>query len=199
MLALLQDHGCHAPMNTTDNNRLCSIFTFSSCTFMQTVNWCFGGASSETSSLIRGYYYYYSGSRSAFLCVGSALCTMFLSKLSSTRIRKHALPDLTLAKSIDNWHPGVLRVLHYHPDVVAIAYDPTLGLVAAGTQIGRHRVCAVCSGSSTGTTSGIIRIFGTPGVDVIIDLPEPVPVSILRISTSTRQLICVGESLPLRV
>lgn len=97
---------------------------------------------------------------------------MFFSKLSSTRTSE-AFSDLTITKDVGDWHPGILRVLNYHFDVVAIAFDPIFGLLASGT------------------SSGVIRVFGAPGVDVSLDLPEPLPVSFLRFSTSTRQLVCI--------
>lgn len=97
---------------------------------------------------------------------------MFFSRLSSTRQSK-AFSDLTVTKDVGDWDPGILRVLNYHFDVVAITFDPVFGLLASGT------------------SSGVIRIFGAPGVDVSLDLPEPLPVSFLRFSTSTRQLVCI--------
>lgn len=99
---------------------------------------------------------------------------MLFSKLTS-RHQSEAFSDLTTTKEVGDWHPNILRVLNFHFDVVTIAFDPTLGLL------------------SSGTSSGVIRIFGAPGVDVSLDLPEPLQVSFLRFSASTRQLVCIDE------
>ncbi|KAL4069845.1 lethal giant larvae like, C-terminal-domain-containing protein [Scleroderma yunnanense] len=101
---------------------------------------------------------------------------MFLSKVSLTRAHGSTspFPDLTTeARGIDDWRPGILRVLQYHHDVAAVAFDPVFSLLAIGTSF------------------GVIRIFGAPGVDVILDLPQRLRTLFLRFSTSTHQLVCI--------
>lgn len=46
-----------------------------------------------------------------------------------------------------------------------------------------------------GTSSGDIHVFGRPGVESEFKLPQPVDVRFLQFSTSTFNIVCLGERL----
>ncbi|KAF9245858.1 lethal giant larvae like, C-terminal-domain-containing protein [Melanogaster broomeanus] len=94
----------------------------------------------------------------------------------SIRAAKHVFPDLSLdVRDVDDWDTGVLRTFVYLLDASVVAVDPLTSLLAIGS------------------SHGTIRVFGAPGVDVTLDLPEPLRVQFLQFSVSTGQILSVDE------
>ncbi|KIJ66213.1 hypothetical protein HYDPIDRAFT_26582 [Hydnomerulius pinastri MD-312] len=92
------------------------------------------------------------------------------------RTTKHIFPDLSLRiRDVEDWDTGILRAINYTIDAVVIAFHPLASLLAVGT------------------STGVVRVFGAPGVDLTLNPPEPLRIQFLQFSTSTGQLICVDE------
>lgn len=120
-----------------------------------------------------------------------------------------AAPDhsFELRDTVD-WSVGCVRTLEQHADVVALAYDPVTSLLACGTCGPRQRLChqlaAECpltvlawmGCGGVGTTKGIVRVFGAPGVEMDVKLPQPASgqagVKFLQIACNVSKLLCIG-------
>ncbi|THH21204.1 hypothetical protein EW146_g293 [Bondarzewia mesenterica] len=74
-----------------------------------------------------------------------------------------------------DWNPGTLKALEYHLDVSAFAVDPVSSLIAIGT------------------LGGIIQIFGAPGVEARLTLPQLGPIKFLEFATNIYKLVCIDE------
>ncbi|KAF9225537.1 hypothetical protein BS17DRAFT_778739 [Gyrodon lividus] len=96
--------------------------------------------------------------------------------LSSIRASRHVFPDLSLGvRDVDDWDTGVLRTISYTLDASVVAFDPITSLLAVGT------------------SHGTIRVFGSPGVEATLGLPEPLRIQFLQFSASTGQVVSVDE------
>ncbi|KAK7695037.1 hypothetical protein QCA50_002225 [Cerrena zonata] len=74
-----------------------------------------------------------------------------------------------------DWKPGILRNLSHYIDVSSLAYEPIAGLLAIGT------------------SHGSIHIFGSPGVDIRLEVSERTKVKLLQFSPSALKLLCVDD------
>ncbi|KAF5385371.1 hypothetical protein D9615_001225 [Tricholomella constricta] len=75
----------------------------------------------------------------------------------------------------DDWKAGSLRTFEYPLNITTLATEPISGLLAIGT------------------AGGVVYIFGSPGVETRLSLPDPVGVRFLQFAPSTFQLACLGQ------
>lgn len=94
-------------------------------------------------------------------------------------LKRHShddLPDLSLELRDEiNWVPGTLRTTEYLLNITALAFEPIGKLLAVGT------------------SSGTIHIFGGPGVESKLTLPEPVSVKFLHFSALSFTILCMDS------
>ncbi|RDB29510.1 Uncharacterized protein C1F3.03 [Hypsizygus marmoreus] len=84
--------------------------------------------------------------------------------------------DLSLElRDPDDWRIGPLRTLDIPLNVTTMATEPISGLLAVGT------------------AGGVVYVFGGPGVETRLPLPESVGVKFLQFATSTFQLVCLDD------
>jgi syntaxin-binding protein 5 len=101
-------------------------------------------------------------------------------------------PDLsTELRDADDWIVGILRNLDYYLDICTIAIEPLAGLLAIGIIFGIF-ILIQLSNPFPGTSQGIVHIFGGPGVESKLLLPEPVRTRFLQFALSLYKLVCVG-------
>lgn len=90
----------------------------------------------------------------------------------------HVLADLSNdLRDETDWHPGSLKTLDFLLNISALAVEPVSGILAVGT------------------ADGFIHLFGGPGVQCKLSLPEPSTVRLLQFSSSTFGVVCVGASI----
>ncbi|KAF9270713.1 hypothetical protein L218DRAFT_1013731 [Marasmius fiardii PR-910] len=85
-------------------------------------------------------------------------------------------PVLDLSNDLHDetdWKPGPLRVFEYALEVTAIAVEPISGLLAVGTG------------------HGSIHLFGRPGVECKVLLPEAHKVTSLQLPSSAWKIVCL--------
>ncbi|KAF9486583.1 hypothetical protein BDN70DRAFT_846519 [Pholiota conissans] len=89
-----------------------------------------------------------------------------------------ALPDLsTDLQDEHDWKVGSLKIFDIPLNVATIAIEPISRLLAVGT------------------SEGTVHIFGRPGVECKIKLPQPSQVRFLQFAISTYNLVCLdGEN-----
>ncbi|KAH9486242.1 hypothetical protein JR316_0000306 [Psilocybe cubensis] len=92
------------------------------------------------------------------------------------------LPDLSpdLRDEFD-WKVGSLRSFDFPLNITSLAIEPVNGLLGIGT------------------SSGDVHIFGRPGVESILHLPQPVDVRFLQFSVSTSNIVCLDGNNQLHV
>ncbi|GLB35825.1 putative lethal giant larvae(Lgl) like, C-terminal [Lyophyllum shimeji] len=84
--------------------------------------------------------------------------------------------DLSLdLRDHDDWQAGVLRTMDYPLNITALAVEPISGLLAIGT------------------AGGVAYVFGGPGVETKLTLPDTVGVRFLHFAQSTFQLVCLDD------
>lgn len=76
----------------------------------------------------------------------------------------------------NDWHPGSLKTIDFLVNITALAVEPVSGILAIGT------------------ADGLIHLFGRPGVQCKVSLPEPSAVRLLQFSPSTFSIACLGAS-----
>ncbi|KAG5647699.1 hypothetical protein DXG03_008422 [Asterophora parasitica] len=82
--------------------------------------------------------------------------------------------DLSLdLRDPDDWKAGPLRTFEYPLNITALATEPISGILAIGT------------------AGGVVYLFGGPGVETRLALPEPVGVRFLQFAPSNFQLVCL--------
>ncbi|GBE77562.1 hypothetical protein SCP_0104400 [Sparassis crispa] len=84
--------------------------------------------------------------------------------------------SLELEDALD-WQAGTLKTLKYHFNVTAFAAEPVSGLLAFGT------------------AEGSILVYGAPGVECQLSVPDPpnVRVQLLQFAVSVFKLLCVDS------
>ncbi|KAG7099718.1 hypothetical protein E1B28_001536 [Marasmius oreades] len=93
-------------------------------------------------------------------------------------------PVLDLSNDLHDevdWKPGPLRVFEYALNVTAIAIEPISGLLAIGTG------------------HGSIHLFGRPGVECKILLPDAHKVTSLHLPSSSWKIVCLDDHSQLHV
>ncbi|KAG6919011.1 hypothetical protein DXG01_009721 [Tephrocybe rancida] len=90
--------------------------------------------------------------------------------------------DLSLdLRDGDDWKVGPLRAMDYPQNITALATEPISGLLAIGT------------------AGGTVYLFGGPGVETRLTLPDTVSVKFLQFAPSSFHLVCLDESSVLHV
>lgn len=109
--------------------------------------------------------------------------------------RKHEVHmDLsTELRDPDDWKAGNLRSFEYPLNITTFAIEPMSCLLAVG-KVGFSTGMVLSDVFTTGTAGGVIYIFGGPGVETRLTLPEPVGVKFLQFATSTSRLVCLGTN-----
>ncbi|KAI0081067.1 hypothetical protein K474DRAFT_1656898 [Panus rudis PR-1116 ss-1] len=74
-----------------------------------------------------------------------------------------------------DWKVGTLKPLRYHLDICTLAFEPVSGLLAIGT------------------ASGYIHIYGSPGVEISLAIPDRSRSKLLYFSSSTFHLLCIDS------
>ena len=74
----------------------------------------------------------------------------------------------------NDWQLGSLKTIDFLVNVTALAVEPVSGILAIGT------------------ADGFIHLFGRPGVQCKVNLPEPAAVRLLQFSFSTFSVVCIG-------
>jgi syntaxin-binding protein 5 len=90
----------------------------------------------------------------------------------------------------DDWNVGTLRSFHYPLNITALATEPISRLLAVGTTFCCHSLGELHL--FAGTAGGIVYVFGGPGVETRLNLPEPVGVKFVHFATSSYKLLCMG-------
>ncbi|CAL1694488.1 unnamed protein product [Somion occarium] len=80
-----------------------------------------------------------------------------------------------------DWQAGILRRLNHYLDVSTFAYEPVSGLLAIGT------------------ASGLIHIYGSPGVEARLEISNHSRIKLLQFSSSTLRLLCVDDQQRLHI
>ncbi|KII94277.1 hypothetical protein PLICRDRAFT_36534 [Plicaturopsis crispa FD-325 SS-3] len=82
----------------------------------------------------------------------------------------------TELRDMEDFKLETLRTLEYHLDVVALAVDPVHGLLA------------------TGTTSGVIHLFGGTGVDLSFTISDSLSIKFIQFAIPLFKLVCIDSS-----
>ncbi|KAK0246422.1 WD40 containing snare-dependent exocytosis protein [Armillaria nabsnona] len=86
-------------------------------------------------------------------------------------------PDLSSdVHEREDWKPAELRSFEFAIEVSALAVDPLSGLLAAGT------------------ADGLLFIWGKPGVDIKLSIPERNGAKFVQFSVSTFQIVCLDNT-----
>ncbi|KAG7452249.1 WD40 containing snare-dependent exocytosis protein [Guyanagaster necrorhizus] len=86
-------------------------------------------------------------------------------------------PDLSSdLREREDWKPAELRSFDFAIEISALAVDPLSGLLAAGT------------------ADGLLFIWGKPGVDIKLSIPERKGVKLVQFSVSTFQIVCLDTT-----
>lgn len=86
-------------------------------------------------------------------------------------------PDLSSdVREREDWKPAELRSFEFAIEVSALAVDPLSGLLAAGT------------------ADGLLFIWGKPGVDIKLSIPERNGAKFVQFSVSTFQIVCLDNT-----
>ena len=106
---------------------------------------------------------------------------------------EHVLSDAsTDLRDEEDWKLGSLRILDFPLDITSLAVEPVIGLLAVGMLFayipGHNFILSI----RQGTSSGVIYIFGGPGVESKLTLPQSVKVRFVHFATSTRNIVCLG-------
>ncbi|KAG6829267.1 hypothetical protein H0H87_012084 [Tephrocybe sp. NHM501043] len=84
--------------------------------------------------------------------------------------------DLSLdLRDAGDWKVGPLRAIDFPQNITALATEPISGLLAIGT------------------AGGTVYLFGAPGVETRLAIPDTVSVKFLQFAPSTFQLVCLDE------
>ncbi|KAK0466348.1 WD40 containing snare-dependent exocytosis protein [Desarmillaria tabescens] len=91
-------------------------------------------------------------------------------------------PDLSSdVREREDWKPAELRSFDFAIEVSALAVDPLSGLLAAGT------------------ADGLLFIWGKPGVEIKLSIPERIGAKFVQFSVSTFQIVCLDNTNRLHV
>ncbi|KAL0951628.1 hypothetical protein HGRIS_008309 [Hohenbuehelia grisea] len=90
--------------------------------------------------------------------------------------------DLTSAlRDATDWNIGTLRTFQYPTNIAAFAFEPVAGILAIGT------------------TDGSIVLFGSPGVECKLNVPDHVGAKFLQFAPSLPKLACLDTNNQLHV
>ncbi|KAI0783299.1 lethal giant larvae like, C-terminal-domain-containing protein [Abortiporus biennis] len=93
-----------------------------------------------------------------------------------SRIDSKTFPDLSAELNDEaDWQAGTLKTFQQFLDVCAVAYEPVSGLLAVGNK------------------TGSIVIYGAPGVEQKLYLPDPIRIRYLAFATSPLKILCTDD------
>ncbi|KAF8808127.1 WD40 containing snare-dependent exocytosis protein [Phlegmacium glaucopus] len=99
-------------------------------------------------------------------------------------LSKHPVHLADLSSDIRDeldWKIGSLRTLEFPLNITSLAIEPVTGLLAAGT------------------SSGAIYIFGKPGVESKLTLPQSAGIRFVHFATSTSNIVCLDDNNTLHI
>ena len=93
-----------------------------------------------------------------------------------------------------DWKAGTLRTFDHHLDITAWAYEPLSHLLAIGSLSTLQDMLLnnILNIALLGTSSGIIDLFGGPGVEHRLHVTDRAHVRSLHFASSCFKLICIG-------
>ncbi|KAK0500667.1 WD40 containing snare-dependent exocytosis protein [Armillaria luteobubalina] len=92
-------------------------------------------------------------------------------------LKRYDVPDLSSdVREREDWKPAELRSFEFAIEVSALAVDPLTSLLAAGT------------------ADGLLLIWGKPGVNIKLSIPERIGAKFVQFSVSTFQIICMDNT-----